>query len=209
MQATLCNERLRPDYQPDEVQPDNMTTTTRARSINASQHNHLVRHSKNCLLINNIKMSPNLTAAKMVLYSLTVGLLLLNSIPQDNQVLGHRNAPNNSTTTTRHDHLHPIETERHFQLLRSANVELNRRSLQRPQREAGTGADQAGSAPAPTCGYPGSPAHASVTFNTTHVVAGTAASYACDNGYELLGPPRRICQGNGTWSPVGIPFCGK
>ena len=62
---------------------------------------------------------------------------------------------------------------------------------------------------APTCGYPGSPAHASVTFNTSQVVAGTAASYTCDNGYELLGPPRRLCQANGTWSPAGIPFCGK
>lgn len=64
-------------------------------------------------------------------------------------------------------------------------------------------------AQAPTCGYPGSPAHASVTFNTSHVVAGTAASYTCDNGYELLGPPRRLCQSNGTWAPIGIPFCGK
>lgn len=60
-----------------------------------------------------------------------------------------------------------------------------------------------------TCGYPGSPAHASVTFNTSQVSVGTVANYACDNGYELLGPPRRLCQANGTWSPVGIPFCGK
>lgn len=93
-------------------------------------------------------------------------------------------------------------------LQRSANVELTRRS-QRLQRDAVVsslaGSDSAGA----TCGYPGSPAHASVTFNTSHVLAGTAANYACDNGYELLGPPRRICQANGTWSPIGIPFCGK
>jgi hypothetical protein len=113
------------------------------------------------------------------------------------------------------------------QLVKSADVELNRRSLQRSQREAAGGAQAgtqslviggggnstavmvAGSGPPPTCGYPGSPAHASVTFNTSHVVAGTAASYTCDNGYELLGPPRRICQANGTWAPIGIPFCGK
>ena len=95
-------------------------------------------------------------------------------------------------------------------LLQSANVELSRRSLQREQRET-QAADQQQQLvqPQPTCGYPGSPAHASVTFNTTHVVAGTAASYTCDNGYELLGPPRRVCQANGSWSPVGIPFCGK
>lgn len=92
-------------------------------------------------------------------------------------------------------------------LLKGANVDLIRsesRSL-RLQRDTPMGpADATG-----TCGYPGSPAHASVTFNTSLVVAGTAASYACDNGYELLGPPRRICQANGTWSPIGIPFCGK
>lgn len=60
-----------------------------------------------------------------------------------------------------------------------------------------------------TCGYPGSPAHASVSFSNTPVVAGSSASYTCDNGYELLGPPRRVCQANGTWAPIGIPFCGK
>lgn len=112
--------------------------------------------------------------------------------------------------------------ERQMQLMRSANVELTRRS-QRFQRDAisatsmlegpaSAAAAVPASAPssgAATCGYPGSPAHASVTFNTSQVTVGTAASYTCDNGYELLGPPRRLCQANGTWSPVGIPFCGK
>lgn len=108
-----------------------------------------------------------------------------------------------------------LSSRRTVQLMRSADVELTRRSLQRQQRDAASPAAEssplvgpAGQAGA-TCGYPGSPAHASVTFNTSLVVAGTAASYTCDNGYELLGPPRRICQANGTWSPVGIPFCGK
>ena len=108
--------------------------------------------------------------------------------------------------------------ERQLQLMRSANVELSRRSLQRNQRQTAEGSSQApgggtSGAEAPqraaSCGYPGSPAHASVTFNTSQVVVGTAASYTCDNGYELLGPPRRICQANGSWSPIGIPFCGK
>lgn len=120
---------------------------------------------------------------------------------------------------------------RQLQLLRSANVELSRERSQRLQRDTSPtpNVNMASSSPAigdqatmpassstginqqgqPTCGYPGSPAHASVTFNTSLVVAGTAASYTCDNGYELLGPPRRLCQANGTWSPVGIPFCGK
>lgn len=110
-------------------------------------------------------------------------------------------------------------------LLRSANVELARRRSSRLQRDTDvavgfpTSAASSTTSPqqvqqvtqpsAPTCGYPGSPAHASVTFNTSHVLAGTAATYTCDNGYELLGPPKRVCQANGTWSPVGIPFCGK
>lgn len=59
------------------------------------------------------------------------------------------------------------------------------------------------------CGYPGSPAHASVAFTTEAIETGTIATYTCDNGYELLGPPRRTCAENGTWVPQGIPFCGK
>lgn len=60
-----------------------------------------------------------------------------------------------------------------------------------------------------TCGYPGSPGHASVAFTSETIEAGTIATYTCDNGYELLGPPRRTCTENGTWVPQGIPFCGK
>lgn len=59
------------------------------------------------------------------------------------------------------------------------------------------------------CGYPGSPGHASVAFTSETIEAGTVATYTCDNGYELLGPPRRTCTENGTWVPQGIPFCGK
>ncbi|XP_043211173.1 uncharacterized protein LOC122375741 isoform X1 [Amphibalanus amphitrite] len=57
------------------------------------------------------------------------------------------------------------------------------------------------------CGFPGSPAHSSVTFSTAVVEAGTTATYSCDRGFELLGPARRVCQANGTWTPAGIPFC--
>lgn len=59
------------------------------------------------------------------------------------------------------------------------------------------------------CGYPGSPGHASVAFSSETIEPGTVATYTCDNGYELLGPPRRSCSQNGTWEPQGIPFCGK
>ena len=65
------------------------------------------------------------------------------------------------------------------------------------------------------CGYPGAPAHSSVQFSGSrdelsgeHSVA-SIAEYTCDRGFELLGPARRVCGENGTWSPQGIPFCGK
>jgi len=69
------------------------------------------------------------------------------------------------------------------------------------------------------CGYPGAPAHSSVEFSNRgggtgpgggaqgDLGAGTIAEYNCDRGFELLGPARRVCGENGTWSPQGIPFC--
>lgn len=60
-----------------------------------------------------------------------------------------------------------------------------------------------------TCSYPGSPLHCSVTFTNERLNAGTIVTYTCDYGYELLGPSRRACNQNGTWTPEGIPFCGK
>ena len=59
------------------------------------------------------------------------------------------------------------------------------------------------------CGFPGAPAHSIVGFSPEGEIGpGTVASYSCDRGFELLGPPRRICQDDGNWSPQGIPFCG-
>lgn len=59
------------------------------------------------------------------------------------------------------------------------------------------------------CGYPGSPAHASIAFSSEVIHPGTVATYTCDSGFELLGPARRVCAANGTWIPLGIPFCGE
>ena len=68
------------------------------------------------------------------------------------------------------------------------------------------------------CGYPGAPAHSSVQFSPSQergqergqaLEPGTVAEYSCDRGFELLGPARRVCGDNGTWSPQGIPFCGE
>ncbi|XP_008217342.2 uncharacterized protein LOC100121422 [Nasonia vitripennis] len=74
------------------------------------------------------------------------------------------------------------------------------------------------------CGYPGAPAHSSVRFSgptiedvideedgplspRSNLAVGTVATYACERGFELLGPARRQCQEDGTWSPEGVPFC--
>ena len=59
------------------------------------------------------------------------------------------------------------------------------------------------------CGFPGAPAHSTVKFSDKVITKNTVAIYSCDRGFELLGPSRRICQSNGTWTPQGIPFCGK
>lgn len=37
----------------------------------------------------------------------------------------------------------------------------------------------------------------------------TVATYTCERGFELLGPARRQCQADGTWTPEGVPFCGN
>ncbi|CAD6240155.1 GSCOCG00002529001-RA-CDS, partial [Cotesia congregata] len=72
------------------------------------------------------------------------------------------------------------------------------------------------------CGYPGAPAHSTVRFTDnlddvldeedslikdTVFPTGTVATYACERGFELLGPARRQCQPDGTWTPEGVPFC--
>lgn len=75
------------------------------------------------------------------------------------------------------------------------------------------------------CGYPGAPAHSYIRFtgdSLDHVLdeeeslikdsafpEGTVATYYCERGFELLGPARRRCQMDSTWTPEGVPFCGK
>jgi len=60
-----------------------------------------------------------------------------------------------------------------------------------------------------SCGYPGAPAHSSLTFSAQKLGPNVVATYACERGFELLGPARRVCQEDGKWAPEGIPFCGK
>lgn len=57
------------------------------------------------------------------------------------------------------------------------------------------------------CGFPGAPAHSTVTFSNDNLTEGTIVTYSCERGFELLGPMIRICGANGIWTPDGIPFC--
>ncbi|KAJ2954068.1 hypothetical protein O0L34_g2282 [Tuta absoluta] len=57
------------------------------------------------------------------------------------------------------------------------------------------------------CGFPGAPAHSSVSFSEEPPSEGTVATYLCEPGFELLGPSRRRCGSDGRWVPDGIPFC--
>lgn len=164
----------------------------------------------------------NMVSLILIIASISIGLSIgqqkvtAQSIQTNQRALKQQQLQSSQANIA--DALGDNSRQQQLQLLRSANVELNRERSQRLQRDTSPAPDQSQSSSSitnnnqlqqPTCGYPGSPAHASVTFNTSHVVAGTSATYNCDNGYELLGPPRRLCQANGTWSPVGIPFCGK
>ncbi|KAI5729972.1 hypothetical protein M8J76_008579 [Diaphorina citri] len=58
------------------------------------------------------------------------------------------------------------------------------------------------------CRFPGAPAHSSIVFSNETLSPGTVATYACERGFELLGPSRRVCDKTGQWMPEGIPFCG-
>ncbi|KAI5700507.1 hypothetical protein M8J75_000006 [Diaphorina citri] len=57
------------------------------------------------------------------------------------------------------------------------------------------------------CRFPGAPAHSSIVFSNETLSPGTVATYACERGFELLGPSRRVCDKTGQWMPEGIPFC--
>ncbi|KAI8431176.1 hypothetical protein MSG28_001214 [Choristoneura fumiferana] len=60
-----------------------------------------------------------------------------------------------------------------------------------------------------SCRFPGAPAHSRVTFSDEALAEGAVATYACERGFELLGPSRRVCGPEGRWAPDGIPFCGE
>lgn len=37
--------------------------------------------------------------------------------------------------------------------------------------------------------------------------AGTAVTYACNEGFMMLGSNRRVCSADGRWHPRGLPYC--
>ncbi|EEC19133.1 hypothetical protein IscW_ISCW023271 [Ixodes scapularis] len=51
------------------------------------------------------------------------------------------------------------------------------------------------------------PHNAGEFYSTSPFVNGTTVHYVCDPGYEILGPQRRTCHQNGSWIPLGLPFC--
>jgi len=58
------------------------------------------------------------------------------------------------------------------------------------------------------CGFPGLPSNGSLDSTTSLLFsAGQEVTYKCQEAFVLFGPDKRICQGNGSWSPVSLPEC--
>lgn len=58
------------------------------------------------------------------------------------------------------------------------------------------------------CGFPGLPSNGSLDSTTSLLFsAGQQVTYKCQEAFVLFGPDKRICQGNGSWSPVSLPEC--
>lgn len=233
--STICNKKILKQNMTNSNNNNNMFKN----DINHLLHSHIKSKCSHICRQNhrnNIKRSRSRRALDVAMNNCAIIILLVACLlPSQNlnsvESLRNNNNNNNNNadlvnSNSAADINNSIELKQQMELIRGASsVELGRSNVNVNLHGNGVGPSsslQAASASsviraqrqsefngAPTCGYPGSPAHASVTFNTSNVVTGTAASYTCDNGYELLGPPRRICQANGSWSPVGIPFCGK
>lgn len=58
-----------------------------------------------------------------------------------------------------------------------------------------------------TCNRSERPQNAGEFYSNSKFLPGTKVNYVCDPGYELLGPQQRTCQSNGSWTPMGLPFC--
>ena len=60
------------------------------------------------------------------------------------------------------------------------------------------------------CGFPGLPSNGSLDSTTSLLFsAGQQVTYKCQEAFVLFGPDKRICQGNGSWSPASLPECRK
>lgn len=57
------------------------------------------------------------------------------------------------------------------------------------------------------CGIPPVPVNARVKVSNEKLVAGTTATYTCDDGYELFGSSLIQCAPGGMWNG-DLPFCG-
>ena len=60
------------------------------------------------------------------------------------------------------------------------------------------------------CGFPGLPSNGSLGSSSSYLFsAGQEVTYQCQEAFVLFGPDKRICQNNGTWSPLALPECRK
>lgn len=57
-----------------------------------------------------------------------------------------------------------------------------------------------------SCGTPAVPGHAYITYVKGFTYK-SAVVFCCRKGFEMVGKPFIVCQGNGTWSES--PYCGK
>lgn len=57
------------------------------------------------------------------------------------------------------------------------------------------------------CGHPAVPVNARLSLTNPDLAPGTAATYTCDEGYELFGTPTTVCSSGGSWQG-DLPYCG-
>ncbi|XP_023241847.1 C4b-binding protein beta chain-like [Centruroides sculpturatus] len=58
------------------------------------------------------------------------------------------------------------------------------------------------------CPQPAIPLYATVALSNENITAGTAATYTCDDGYQLFGQSSMTCGADGKWSGE-LPYCAQ
>ncbi|CAN7988350.1 unnamed protein product [Ixodes hexagonus] len=60
---------------------------------------------------------------------------------------------------------------------------------------------------ASSCNRAERPHNAGEFYSSSNFISGTTVDYVCHPGYEIIGPQRRTCLDNGSWIPLGLPYC--